>query len=72
MALTLAQLQAERDNILDGMGKEYSRVEFGDGGVTFRPQEELDAALQRIDAEIARLQSPSQPRQFTIQTNRGI
>jgi len=70
MALTLEQLQAQRDELIADMSKP-SRIEFSDRGVTNRPQGELDAALQRIDAEIAKLQSP-QSRQFVIQTSRGI
>lgn len=71
MALTLEQLQAQRDKILGEMGH-ASRVETPDGGaITCRPQAELDAALQRIDAEIATLQAP-QSRQFTIKTGRGL
>jgi hypothetical protein len=71
MALTLAQLQQRRDEILDEMGR-ASEVRFSDGrSVTQRPQTELDAALQRVDAEIAAMQSP-QSRQFTVQTSRGL
>ena len=70
MALTLAQLQAQRAEIVEHMGKP-SQVQFGDKSVTYRPQAELDAALQRIDGEIAAMQSP-QSRQFTVQTSRGL
>jgi len=71
MALTLGQLQAERDKILDAMAQPIT-VQFSDRrSVTFRAQADLDAALKRVDAEIARLQSP-QSRQFTIRTSRGL
>jgi hypothetical protein len=70
MALTLEQLQAQRDKTIQEMSLE-SRVDFSDRGITRRSQEELEAALRRIDTEIAALQSP-QSRQFTIQTSRGI
>jgi hypothetical protein len=70
MALTLDQLRANRDAILDEMGR-ASQLQFGDRSITYRPQAEMDAALQRIDSEIAELQSP-RSRQFTIQTSRGI
>jgi len=70
MALTLEQLQAQRDKILGEMGN-ASNLQFGDRSVTYRPQAELEAALRRVSAEIAKLQSP-QSRQFTIQTSRGI
>lgn len=67
---TLAELQAQRDEILSQMGGAQS-LTFQDRSITRRPQQELDAALARVDAEIAALQSP-QPRQFTIQTSRGL
>lgn len=70
MALTLEQLQAERDKILDAMGQPVN-VQFEGRSVTQRAHTDLNAALQRIDAEIAKLQSP-QSRQFTVQTSRGI
>jgi hypothetical protein len=70
MAITLEQLQAQRDKILDEMGNP-SHVQFESQSVTYRPQDELEAALRRVDAEIAKLQSP-QSRQFTIQSLRGI
>ena len=70
MALTLEQLQAQREDVLTSMRAE-SRIECSDRGVTYKPQAELEAALQRIDAEIAAMQSP-QSRQFTIQTSRGL
>jgi hypothetical protein len=60
--MTIAALQAQRDSILEQMRAE-SRVEFTDRAVTYRPQAEMDGAIQRIDAEIAKLQS-SQNRQF--------
>ncbi|MCX6619990.1 MAG: hypothetical protein NTY38_02700 [Acidobacteria bacterium] len=70
MALTVGQLQTQRDAILDEMGK-ASHVEYGERRITRRPQDELDAALMRIDSEIAALQS-LRARLFTIQTSRGI
>jgi hypothetical protein len=70
MALTLAQLQAQREKILSGMGN-AAQVQFSGGSVTHRPQAEMEAALQRVDAEIAALQSP-QSRQFAVRTSRGL
>ena len=72
MALTLDQLQKQRDDVIADMGKGESRVEFEGRGLTYRTQAESEAALQRIDAEIAKLQSPSQSRQFTVKTSRGL
>ncbi len=70
MAVTLEQLQAQRAKILADMGG-FSEIQAGDKALRMRPQSELEAALQRVDAEIAGLQSP-QPRSFVIQTNRGL
>ena len=70
MAQTLEQLQAQRDSILSDMAKP-SKIAFEGMQTDYRPQADLEAALRRVDAEIAKVQSP-QPRQFTIQTNRGI
>jgi len=67
--MTLAELQARREKILADMGA--PDIQFAERSIRRRPQAELDVALQRVDAEIAKLQSP-QSRQFTIQTNRGI
>jgi len=67
--MTLEELQAQREAILAEMGQ--PDVQFEQRGVTRRPQPELDAALARVDAEIAKLQSP-QDRLFTIQTKRGL
>jgi 5-enolpyruvylshikimate-3-phosphate synthase len=69
MAVTLDQLQAQRDAIIGEMGQ--PNVQFAERALTRRPQAELEAALRKIDAEIARLQS-SQSTVFTIQTSRGI
>ena len=67
--MTLAELQAKREEILAEMGS--PDVQFEARGVKRRPQAELEAALAKIDAEIAKLQSP-QDRLFTIQTKRGL
>lgn len=69
MAVTLDQLQTQRDAIIGEMGQ--PNVQFAERALTRRPQAELEAALRKIDAEIARLQS-SQSTVFTIQTSRGI
>lgn len=70
MALTLDQLQQQRDAIVTEMGL-ASQVQFEGRGITRRPQAELESALRKIDGEIAKLQS-SQTTVFTIQTSRGI
>ncbi|MGE5647028.1 MAG: hypothetical protein ACM336_14675 [Acidobacteriota bacterium] len=67
--MTLAELQAKREEILAEMGA--PDVQFEARGVKRRPQPELEAALAKIDAEIAKLQSPLD-RLFTIQTKRGL
>ncbi len=66
MALTLAELQEKRDEIVQTLGQ--AGVTFGDRSVQYARQQE---ALAAIDVEIAKLQSP-QARQFVIQTSRGI
>ena len=70
MATTLEQLQAQRDAVLASLANP-SHIQFRDRSVTLCSQPELEAALKRIDTEIAALRSP-QPRQFVIQTSRGI
>ncbi len=70
MALTVEQLQAQRDEIVAQMSAPQ-QVAFKGRSETLRPQAELEAALRRVDAEIARLQAP-QDRQFTVQTKRGL
>lgn len=71
MALTLDQLQKQRDQLVAEIGSE-SHVTLADGSsASYKPQADIEEALMRIDREIAALQSP-QSRQFTIQTNRGL
>lgn len=67
--MTVAELQTQREKILAEMGQ--PDVQFAERGVKRRPQPELDAALAKIDAEIAKLQSPAS-RQFVVQTSRGL
>jgi hypothetical protein len=69
MAVTLEQLQAQRDAIVAEMGQPH--VQFEGRAIKRRAQPELEAALRKIDAEISKLQS-SQSTVFTIQTSRGI
>ncbi len=68
--MTIDQLQAKRETILATMGGPRS-VAYQDRSMTQPEQKELQAALQQIDAEIARVQSPAS-RLFTIQTSRGL
>lgn len=70
MALTLEQLQAQRDKIITEMSRPIE-VQMGDRLIRHRPQPDLESALRAVDAEIAALGSaPS--RQFTIKTSRGL
>ncbi|WP_321470127.1 hypothetical protein [uncultured Paludibaculum sp.] len=71
MALTLEQLQAQRDKLVSDMGKTFSEISSDSDRLVRRSQADLEDALKRTDAEIARLQS-SPSRQFTVQTSRGI
>lgn len=68
--MTIEELQASREAILKQMAAPSS-VTRGDMSVQHRQQSDLEAALRRVDAEIAALQSP-QPRNFVIQANRGL
>ena len=68
---TLAELQAQRDVIVKGMSSP-AQLHFGDRGVTHRPQGELEAALQRIDAEIAKAQGKANGSVFQVTTGRGL
>ncbi len=68
--MTLGELQTKRAKILADMGG-FSEIQSGDRSLRMRPQSELEAALQRVDAEIAALQSP-QPRSFVPVTSRGL
>ncbi len=70
MALTLEQLQAEREKAIMAMASP-ERVEFQGRSITNRGQRDLQATINSLDAEIARMQSP-QDRTFVIQSKRGI
>ena len=63
----LAELQAKRAEVVKSIG--LTRVQFGERSIEYSQQRE---ALELIDSEIAKLQSPGESRVFTIQTNRGI
>ena len=65
--MTLDQLQAKRDAIVQSLG--MARVQFENRSIEYVQDKQRELAL--IDAEIARLQSP-QSRQFTIKTSRGL
>jgi len=67
---TLSDLQAQRDQIVSAMSQP-EEVRFESRLVRQRSQQDLDAALRRIDAEIAKLQTPGATK-FTIQTSRGL
>lgn len=68
---TLAELQAQREAVLKQMSQAQS-VSIEGRSVTNRGQADLEAALKRIDREIAALSSPSSSRVFTVQSDRGI
>ena len=70
MALTIEQLEAERETALLAMSEPEHIEAFG-RSVTNRNQRDLLGTIHQLDAEIARLQSP-QGRTFVIQTKRGI
>ncbi len=66
MAVTLEQLQQQRDELVARIG--VSRLQFGDRAVEYSRAQE---ALALIDAEIAKLSPPSS-NVFTITTGRGL
>ncbi len=70
MALTLEQLREQRDKAILAMSSP-ERVEFNGRSTTHRPQRDLQATINRLDAEIARMQTP-QGTTFVIQSKRGI
>ena len=70
MALTIEQLQAQRDQAILAMASP-EKVEFKDRAVTNRAPGDLLTTIYRLDKEIAQLRSP-QDKTFVIQTKRGI
>lgn len=64
--MTLEQLQAKRERLLESIG--IAQVTYGDRSIQYARQRE---ALELLDAEIQRAQSP-EGRVFTIQTSRGL
>ena len=71
MALTVDQLQAQRDELLTTLNGTRS-VEVSGRSVTYEGPSEVREALREIDAQIARLTSLQSSRVFVIQSNRGI
>jgi len=69
MALTVEQLQAKRERLLQVLGT--NEVTVDNQTIRYTGDEDKLRALRAIDAEIAALQAP-QARQFVIQTKRGI
>lgn len=69
-ALTLAELQAERERILSQIA-EPENLQFEGRSIRNRPIQQLRESLALIDAEISKLQA-SGGRVFTVQTKRGI
>jgi hypothetical protein len=67
MALTLEQLQAKRDEIIQAL--EIARIQFTDRSLDYVADKRR--SLELIDAEIAKLQAP-QNKVFTISTSRGL
>ena len=64
---TLVELQDKRDKILGQI--DMASVQEGDRSVQFVIDKQKSLAI--LDREIAALQSP-QPKQFVIQTSRGL
>jgi len=72
--MTLTELQAEREKLLGALSAPES-VSSSHGAssrsLRNRSPEQIRAAVAQIDGEIAKLQT-EQPRQFVIQTKRGL
>jgi hypothetical protein len=68
---TLAELQEQREAVLTQMSQAQS-VAIEGRSLTNRSQADLEAALRRIDREIAALSSSSSSRVFVVQSERGI
>ena len=68
---TLSELQAQRDKLISEMSSP-AEIHFGERGVTHRSQGDLEQALQRIDAEIAKTQGSPLGGIFQIVTGRGL
>jgi len=68
--MTLEQLQARREAILAEMGQ--PDMAFEDRSMKRRPQAELSAALAKIDAEIAALETPQRRRQVLLSSSKGL
>lgn len=71
--MTVSQLQAQREELLTVLGNGALEVVLADGSrTTFADVNQLRAAIAFVDAEIAKAQSPSEPRVFPIITSRGL
>jgi hypothetical protein len=68
--MTVEQLLDEREKLL-GQLSGPAALRFGERSLSNRSPDEIRAALQQVDAEIAKLQSP-QATVFTIQSKRGL
>ena len=73
MAVTLAQLEAYRERLLDAKFSGVRQVRDSNGDeVTYRSQTELDAAINSLDAEIRNLTGGHRPSTVKFQTSKGL
>jgi hypothetical protein len=68
MAYTEQQLQALRDALANGV----RRVRFGDREVEYRSVEELQAAINAAESDLAKQSGKPVVRQVRISTNKGF
>jgi ribosomal protein L9 len=69
--MTVSELQAKREEILESISNPVEDMRFAERSVRYRSMEQLKESLREIDAEIAKALG-SEGRLFTLQTKRGI
>ncbi len=73
MALTLAQLQAERDALTKAIGSGALMVQFADRLTTYRSIADLKEARRLIDADIRALAATtSRPKDMLVVASKGF
>jgi hypothetical protein len=72
MALSLAQLQAQRDVVQNAIASAVAMVEHGDTRTQMRDVNQLRTALGVIDQAIADAGGTSTLRSFKIRTSKGL
>ncbi|MEM7223005.1 MAG: hypothetical protein AAF495_08520 [Pseudomonadota bacterium] len=71
MALTLAELEAKRDRLLEVLGKGHKSYHFANRGMEYADPEQLKVALAEIEQRIAALQG-GPLREIRIKSSKGL